>query len=77
MIFCGLSLKMPASILPSIVRQSPAPPLANKAFTAKNLDELLDQQTQEFINNSRFNQIKPGSVKVSKIFEWYAKILTV
>jgi hypothetical protein len=47
------------------------PPLANKAFTAKNLDELLDQQTQKFINNSRFNQIKPGSVKVSKIFEWY------
>lgn len=49
------------------------PPLANKAFTGKNLDQLLDQQTRQFINNNRYNDIKSGKVKVSKIFEWYAE----
>lgn len=49
------------------------PPLLNKAFRANNLDQLLDQQTKKFINNSRYNQISTKSVKVSKIFEWYGK----
>ncbi len=49
------------------------PPLANKAFTGKNLDQLLEQQTRQFINNNKYNEIKAGKVKVSKIFEWYAE----
>jgi hypothetical protein len=47
------------------------PPLLNKAFTANQLDQLLDQQASKFINNKRYNQITPESVKVSMIFEWY------
>lgn len=49
------------------------PPLANKAFTAGNLDALLESQTRAFISNSGFNQIASDKVKVSKIFDWYGK----
>ncbi len=48
------------------------PPLANEAFTEKNLDSLLEQRTSEFINNPSFNILKPAEASVSKIFEWYA-----
>lgn len=48
------------------------PPLLNKAYTARNLDALLEQVTKKFINNSMFNQIQNGKVVLSKIFEWYA-----
>ncbi len=49
------------------------PPLANKAFTAGNLNSLLEKQTKAFINNSKYNTITGGSVSVSKIFDWYGK----
>lgn len=49
------------------------PPLLNKAWTASNLNSNLEKQTKKFINNSAFNQIGAKEVKVSKIFEWYAK----
>lgn len=48
------------------------PPLMNKAWTAQSLEEDLERQTRQFINNSKFNVISSGSVKISKIFEWYA-----
>ena len=48
------------------------PPLLNKAFTASNLNALLDQQTKKFINNTSFNQIDATKVSISKIFEWYS-----
>lgn len=48
------------------------PPLANKAFTAANLEGLLEQQTKKFINNPAFNTLSGNPVRVSKIFEWYA-----
>lgn len=49
------------------------PPLANEAFTADNLDLLLEEQTKAFINNPKYNTIRAGSVKVSKIFDWYGQ----
>jgi hypothetical protein len=49
------------------------PPLLNQAWTAANLDQLLDRQTKKFINNSRYNTISADAVKVSKIFDWYGK----
>ena len=49
------------------------PPLLNHAWTAKNLESNLEQQTRSFINNSRYNQISEKGTKMSKIFEWYAE----
>lgn len=46
------------------------PPIANRAFTAANLNSLLQSSTRAFINNSAFNQTK-GTLKISKIFDWY------
>ena len=48
------------------------PPLANKAFTAENLESMLNKQASSFINNSQFNQISSSRASISKIFEWYA-----
>ncbi|MEM7102444.1 MAG: DUF547 domain-containing protein [Bacteroidota bacterium] len=48
------------------------PPLLNRAWTASNLESYLESQTKKFINNTAFNQIESNSVKLSKIFEWYA-----
>jgi hypothetical protein len=49
------------------------PPLGNKAYTAKNLNSLLDSSTKAFINNPKYNQLSNRSAVISKIFEWYAK----
>jgi hypothetical protein len=48
------------------------PPLLNEAFTGENVQKLLEQRTKQFINSSRTVVEKDG-IKVSKIFEWYAK----
>lgn len=48
------------------------PRLMNQAFTASNLNKLLDENARWFINNSTFNSISAKSVKISKIFEWYS-----
>ncbi len=48
------------------------PPLCNRAFTAGNLDSLLDVRTRSFINNPKYNTVSAKVLKVSKIFEWYA-----
>jgi hypothetical protein len=47
------------------------PPLANTAFTAKNLNSLLDKQTRSFIN-SNANSLTATKIEISKIFDWYA-----
>jgi hypothetical protein len=49
------------------------PPLANKAFTADNLESLLEERTKGFINNSAYNQLAGSPAQLSKIFEWYGK----
>jgi outer membrane biosynthesis protein TonB len=47
------------------------PRLMNKAFTADNLESLLEQNAKWFIN-SKFNNITTNKIKVSKVFNWYA-----
>jgi hypothetical protein len=46
------------------------PPLANTAFTEKNLTTLLETRTKSFLNSSA-NNVTSSSVVVSKIFDWY------
>ena len=46
------------------------PPLANKAFTAANLNSMLEQGTKAFIN-SNLNTITASKINLSKIFDWY------
>ncbi len=48
------------------------PPLANQAYTASNVETLLDQRTRSFINDAKYNEVGEREVRVSKIFEWYA-----
>jgi hypothetical protein len=48
------------------------PPLHNRAYTAANLEATLDERTRAFVNNKKFNTLSTKSIKVSKIFEWYA-----
>lgn len=47
------------------------PPLVGKAFTAENIESLLESQTIAFINDKRYNQISEKTLEVSKIFDWY------
>ena len=49
------------------------PPLLNKAFTAKNVEEQLDFLSRQFINDPTRNTITSERVTVSKIFNWFAK----
>jgi Protein of unknown function, DUF547 len=48
------------------------PPILNEAFTADNVKKLLESRTKQFINSSR-TVIEKDAIKVSKVFEWYAK----
>ena len=52
------------------------PILLNQAYTAENLEKLLDQQAQYFINNIDKNSISADKVEISKLFEWYAEDFT-
>ena len=47
------------------------PRLRNEAFTAKRLNEQLDDQMRYFINNPTKNTLDPNNPKLSKIFKWY------
>ncbi len=46
------------------------PPLANKAFTAENLNSMLEQRTKAFVN-SNLNTITKDKLILSNIFNWY------
>ena len=48
------------------------PPVRNEAFTPENVDAMLEAATRSFVNNSQSNEIASKSIKVSKIFQWYA-----
>lgn len=48
------------------------PPLLHRAYTASQLDSLLDARTRSFIQDARQNTISSSQAQVSKIFEWYA-----
>ena len=50
------------------------PPLLNKAFTAKELNTLLESRTKKFVNDPKANLLLKGNeIKISKIFDWYGK----
>ena len=49
------------------------PKLQNEAFTASNLDSQLTNATKEFLSDSSRNNLSKSSVKLSKIFKWFAK----
>lgn len=50
------------------------PPLLNKAYTAKELNVLLESRTKKFINDPKANLLLKGNeIKISKIFDWYGK----
>lgn len=48
------------------------PPLLNKAFTANNLEALMESRTRNFINSTA-NELGSTKVKISKVFDWYKK----
>ena len=47
------------------------PPLHNRAFTAENVQSLLDKRTRKFIRSSA-NTLTENNIKISKIFDWYS-----
>ena len=49
------------------------PPLASTAYTADNLDKMLDRRTRSFINDETFNVTQEEVVRVSPLFDWYAE----
>ncbi|MHC5065831.1 MAG: DUF547 domain-containing protein [Planctomycetota bacterium] len=48
------------------------PPLIKTAYTADNLEALLQKNMQRFVNDSFRNKISSERASLSKIFEWYA-----
>jgi len=48
------------------------PPLPNKAFTASNLNQMLESNARAFIRNTDYNTTT-GNVRISKIFDWYGE----
>jgi hypothetical protein len=48
------------------------PKLMNKAFTADNLEELLEAGTTTYINNTKENSINPVKAEISQLFQWFA-----
>jgi hypothetical protein len=47
------------------------PKLLNTAYTAQNVQELMELATREFINNASKNELGKDEVKISEIFKWY------
>lgn len=48
------------------------PPLRNEAFDPSQLENQLEEQAQNFINDSERNQISATNPQVSKIFSWFS-----
>lgn len=49
------------------------PPIHNVAFTAANLNSVLESRTKRFINDTKANSLTGNELKISKIFDWYGK----
>jgi len=49
------------------------PPLWNHAYTGDNIDQQLDEAAARVINDSRWVEITPAEILLTKIFEWYDK----
>lgn len=48
------------------------PILLNEAYTADKLEMQLETQTKLFLNDKVKNIVSPNTIKISKLFEWYA-----
>jgi len=49
------------------------PKLQNEAFTSSQLEKQLTKATEEFLSDNKRNNITPDRIKLSKIFQWFAK----
>lgn len=49
------------------------PKLENKAFTASELDNQLNNATREFLSDPSKNNLSSDRVELSRIFKWFAK----
>lgn len=47
------------------------PTLANTAFTASNVQNMLTAQTKAALSNPNFNKINSSKSSISKLFDWY------
>lgn len=52
------------------------PKLLNTAYTANNVQELMERATKEFINNSDKNILSANAPQLSEIFKWYKSDFT-
>ncbi|WP_194767376.1 DUF547 domain-containing protein [Tamlana sp. I1] len=48
------------------------PKLQNKAYTPEDLERQLTQVAKEFLKDSSKNELSENSIKLSKIFRWFA-----
>ena len=49
------------------------PKLQNEAFTSSNIETQLTQVTKDFLSDSDRNELSQNNLKLSKIFQWFAK----
>lgn len=47
------------------------PKLLNKAYTAQNLSQEMDNQARIFINDASKNKITANKAQISELFNWY------
>ena len=52
------------------------PRLWNKAYTAENVERVMDMMADEFINDPAKNKISVNSLQLSQIFDWYSNDFT-
>ncbi len=52
------------------------PPIINEAYTPNKLEAQLERQTKRAINDPTFIRFDKKRLKISQIFEWYAKDFT-
>ncbi|MBW1295903.1 DUF547 domain-containing protein [Aquimarina litoralis] len=50
-----------------------SPKLWNRAYTGRNITQALEEKTIEYINDPTKNLVSGDNIKLSKVFEWYAK----
>ncbi|MEP3838047.1 MAG: DUF547 domain-containing protein [Algibacter sp.] len=49
------------------------PKLQNKAFTSQTINSQLNAATKTFLSDPTRNEISKNNIKLSKIFQWFAK----
>jgi hypothetical protein len=56
-----------------VCASSSCPKLRREAYVAERLDTQLDEATRAFLNDPARNHIEPQQVRLSQIFQWFAK----